>query len=67
MLKCPDNTTGQLNVPKVYAFRNMFNNALESIPAQHLQGKFQHLILSIDVGDDFDNFGSLTNARKDHF
>ena len=50
MLKRPDDTARE---SLLYSMRNKFNNTLESLLA-HGNSKFEHLILSIDVGENFD-------------
>ena len=65
MFKRPEDLVGQ-NIPPEFKLRNKFNNALESILAQG-SSHFEHLILSIDIGEEFTNFGSLTSSGKDRF
>ena len=51
----------------MFGLCNKWNNTLEAMLANG-RSRYQHLILSIDVGNDsFDNFGQLTNSGKEHF
>ena len=50
----------------IFSFRNKFNNSLEATLAQG-KSKYEHLILSIDVGGEYDLFGNLNNSGKQRF
>ena len=63
MLKWPEE---QLRSFPVFGMRNKFNNTLEAMLA-YGKSKFEHLILSIDVAENFDQFRGLTTAGKDSF
>ena len=65
LLKRPDDIRRR---NKLYALRSKFNNTLELLLVNQ-QSHFEHLILSIDVGEDngYDQFGSLSSTGKDKF